>query len=309
MRIVLSVDMEGIAGIRDVRELLACRPEYWETGRAKLTDDVVAAATGLLDGGCDEVIVLDNHASGHRDNLLTDRLPPGVDVATWNVFDLPNIGIDGMLQVGYHPRRCVPGFAPHTYIPGLRLWLDDEEISESHGRAWAAHSALLGITGHENHRDTLGSLAETLFLTVQQGADPHHPQPIFDDPAESADALRSFAREAMRCITAAPRPTASVEATFTACLELPDEAQVQTMLGGGWVRTTDETFTVTLRSWGEAREPLAVAMNAAMGPFLGALTSLDLTSHDAMSRQSPRERDRLTTLFLEALDADAAKRT
>jgi D-amino peptidase len=303
MRIVLSVDMEGIAGIRDARELLACCPEYWDAGRVRLTDDVVAAATGLREGGADEVIVLDNHASGHPNNLIADRLPEGVRVAAWNVFDLPDASVDGMLQVGYHPRRGITGFAPHTYVPGLRLWHDDEEISESHGRAWAARTPLLGITGHAHHGTTLGSLAGVPFLAVQSGTDAHRPQPKFADERESADAIRAFAASAMRRIGDAPRPAPPKGATFAATLERAGDSQVRAMLAGGWRRMNDNAFGVVLQDWAQAREPLATAMNAAMAPFVSALTGLDLSSRDAMARQDLGRRDRLTALFLEALRA------
>jgi hypothetical protein len=308
MRIVLSIDMEGIAGICDVRELLACCPEYWDTGRARLTEDVLAAASGLLDGGASEVIILDNHASGHPANLIADHLPSGCHIATENVFDLPRAGIDGMLQVGYHPRRSVAGFAPHTYIPGLRLWMDDEEISESHGRVWAAQTALLGITGHANHGSHLGSLLEVPFLAVQHGLDPHHPDPVFTEPIESAEAILSFARETMRHIADAPRPTAPRDAIFAATLGHPDDAQVSTMLAGGWVRQSEEGFAVTLPDWAHVRELLAVAMQAAVAPFVGPLTALDMSSRDAMARQDPNARDRLTAMFLESLHADSGPR-
>ena len=306
MRIVLSIDMEGIAGIRGVGELLACCPEYWDTGRARLTDDVLAAAQGLLDGGASEVIILDNHASGHPANLIADHLPFRSRIATDNVFDLPRAGIDGMLQLGYHPRRSVAGFAPHTYIPGLRLWVDDEEISESHGRVWAARAALLGITGHSNHGRNLGSLDAVPFLAVQEGDDPHHPRPVFNDPQESAEAIWSFAREAMRHIAGALRPAIPRGCTFTATLEHPDDAQVATMLAGGWARQMDHEFAVRLSDWAEARTPLAVAMQAAMLPFAAPLAALDMSSRDAMTRQDVEARDRVTALFLQSLKAGIA---
>jgi D-aminopeptidase len=308
MRIVLSIDMEGIAGISGVRELLACCPEYWDTGRARLTDDVLAAASGLLDGGASEVIILDNHASGHPANLIADHLPSGSQIATENVFDLPRAGIDGMLQVGYHPRRSVAGFAPHTYIPGLRLWMGDEEISESHGRVWAAQTALLGIIGHTNHGNNLGSLLEVPYLAVQHGIDPHHPKRVFTEQVESAEAIRSFARDAMRHIADAPRPTAPRDAIFAATLEHPDDAQVGTMLAGGWVRQSDEAFAVTLPDWAQARAPLAAARQAAVAPFDGPLTALDMSSRDAIARQDPEARDRLTAMFLASLHADSGPR-
>jgi D-aminopeptidase len=308
MRIVLSIDMEGIAGVRGVRELLACCPEYWDTGRVRLTDDVLAAASGLLDGGASEVIVLDNHASGHPTNVVADQLPSGCRIGTDNVFDLPQAGIHGMLQVGYHPRRSAAGFAPHTYIPGLRLWMDEEEISESHGRVWAAQAPLLGITGHANHGNNLGSLGAVPFLAVQHGTDPHHPEPVFTDPRESVEAIWSFAREAMRHSSDALRPTAPRDATFAATLEHPDDAQVETMLAGGWVRHSDETFAVTLPDWAQARGLLGVAMQAAMAPFVGPLAALDMSSRHAIARQDGEQRESLVAMFLASLQADTGSR-
>jgi hypothetical protein len=301
MRIVLSADMEGIAGIRDARELLACCPAYWDSGRASFTRDVASASAGLLEGGATEVIILDNHASGNPSNLDTRLLPTGARIATWNVFDLPDLDIDGMLQVGYHPRRMVPGFAPHTYIPGLRLWFDGEEISESHGRAWAAQAPLLGIVGHANHGRTLGSLADAPFLAVQDGDDPHRPQPIFAASAESDASIRSFARDAMRGIGDAPVPAAPDGGLFVASLQEPDDSQVRTMLAGGWSRRTEGSFESYLRRWADARELLAAAMNAALAPFLEDLAALELSCREAMAAQSANRRERLTRLFLDHL--------
>jgi D-amino peptidase len=305
MRIVLSADMEGIAQIHHARELLAWCPEYWDTGRRKLTDDVIAAATGLLEGGATEVVVLDNHASGHPCNILIDRVPAGVSVATCNVFDLPEMDADGMLQVGYHPRAGVAGFAPHTYIPGLRLWVDDEEISESHGRAWAAGTPLLGISGHASHGHRLGSLSAVPFLAVQAGEHPHRAAAVFPDAAESAEAIRSFARDAMRGLAEAPLPTPPARTTFTAVLDEVDDSQVATMVAGGWTRTGVRAFAAPLDTWAAAREPLAAAMSAALAPFLDELAALDLTTRDTMLEQHPATRDRLTSLFLDRIRTPA----
>jgi len=280
MRVVLSADMEAIAGMRSAREVLACCREYWESGRAAYTADVVAAAQGLLDAGATEVVVLDNHASGNPHNLLHDRFPDGVREESWNVFDLPAQGIDAMLQVGYHPRGGVAGFVPHTYTPGLRLRVAGEEISESHGRAWAAQAPLLGITGNAAHERTLGSLAGTPFLVVQGGTDPHFATPVLDDPGE---AVRSFAADALRGIADAPR------------FEPPAGVAFEATVRG------EPLFTVELAEWADAREPLAAAMGAGMAPFMGHLRALDLSSREAFERQDPAEREELTALFLDAI--------
>jgi D-amino peptidase len=280
MRVVLSADMEGIAGMRSARDVLACCPEYWDRGRAAYTADVVAAAQGLLDAGATEVVVLDNHASGNPHNLLLDQLPQGAREESWNVFDLRAHGIDAMLQVGYHPRNGVTGFVPHTYSPGLRLSVGGEQISESHGRAWAARAPLLGITGNAAHRRTLGSLEGVPFLVVQEGDDPHAATPVLEDPAES---IRSFAREALHAIADAPRFAPPAGVAFEA------------MLDG------ERLFAIELSEWADAREPLATAMGAAMAPFMGHLRALDLSSREALERQDARACEELAQLFLDAI--------
>jgi D-amino peptidase len=280
MRVVLSADMEGIAGMRSTREVLACCAEYWDSGRTAYTADVAAAAQGLLDAGATDVIVLDNHASGNPHNLLADQLPHGVREESWNVFDLPAQGIDAMLQVGYHPRGGVAGFVPHTYTPGLRLRVGEEEISESHGRAWAALVPLLGITGNAAHARTLGSLEGVPFLVVQEGELPHAATPVLEDPV---DAIRSFAHEALRGIADAPRFEPPAGVTFEATL------------------SGEQLFAIELNEWADAREPLASAMGTAMQPFMGHLRTLDLSSREAFERQDPGACEELTALFLDAV--------
>ena len=79
MRVVLSVDMEGVSQLRDPHEIFACRPEYWQTGKPRIEADTVAAVQGLLEGGASEVIILDNHGGGNPMNvsatfLISNRL-------------------------------------------------------------------------------------------------------------------------------------------------------------------------------------------------------------------------------------------
>ncbi len=148
MLVALSVDMEGASQLRSVREIFGCMPEYWETGKPRLEADVAAACEGLLAGGASEVVVLDNHG-GNTINVSAESLPAGARLETWHVYDLPGHGVDAMFQVGYHARGGVDGFLSHTYMPGLRLRVAGELISESHCRAWAAEVPLLGIVGND----------------------------------------------------------------------------------------------------------------------------------------------------------------
>jgi D-aminopeptidase len=282
MRVVLSADMEGISQISSLREILATCPEYWDAGRAKLTADVAAAAEGLLAGGADEVVVLDNHASGNPENLLADRFPSRVRVETWNVFDLPDHHVDAMLQGGYHPAGGRDGFAPHSYIPGLRLRVGDVEVSESHGRAWAAGVPLLGVTGHAEHGRRLGALGDVPFLAVQDGNDRLTAHGLFDDADAGLAAIHDFARAS---VAAVGRVDAAVA---------PEGDFVATLDGRPLLR-------VPLGTWADAREPLATAMAAALEPFAKLMGPLDLSSRDALSTQPADALNAVADRFADSL--------
>jgi D-aminopeptidase len=257
--------MEGASQLRSVREIWGCLPEYWATGRPRLEMDVRAVCEGLLMGGASELVVLDNHG-GNTMNVSPEALPEGARLETWRDFDLREHEVDAMFQVGYHPRGGVDGFLSHTYLPGLRLRVDGELISESHGRAWASGLPLLGITGNDLHRDTLGSLAETPFLVVQRTVSRSEVEPLFG-AEDGANAIREFAEQCMQGAASAPAVTAPSDLTFEASLPNGNEV-VEQMTLAGWERVGEVEFVAQLETSDDTRELLAAAMNAALEPFL-----------------------------------------
>jgi D-amino peptidase len=284
--VVLSADMEGVSQLREAREIVAACPEYWDTGRPRYEAEVVAACEGLLAGGATEVVVLDNHASGNPANIADDALPPGARNETWNVWDLPKHGVDAMLQVGYHARGGVDGFLSHTYGLDLRLRYGDELISESHGRAWAARTRLIGITGNDMHEQTLGSLAGTPFLVVQRSAG-HKAA----EPTAGLDAIREFARTCAE--NAGEMSPVDVPGASRLAASMPHGATVEaTMREGGFTRTGEVEYEIALDSWRDAREPVATAMLAAFAPVLRAWSN-ELTSR---GRARAYDRDKRESL-------------
>jgi D-aminopeptidase len=277
VRVVISADMEGISQLVDPDEILAFTRAYWATGRRRLTADVVAAADGLLAAGADEVIVLDNHASGNPENVPSDALPDGARLETWNVFDLRSHGVDALLQVGYHARAGVSAFVSHTYVPGLWLRADGELISESHGRAWAAGVPLLGIVGNDAHERTLGSLAGVPYLAVQRTSSATHVTPVFDVEG-AAEAITAFAANSLR--QGGGIPSAPSDLLFEASLRAGDE-ETRTLAAAGWRQESETEYAIDLASWDDAREPLAAAMGAAIARWLPHFTAFDLTSEAA----------------------------
>jgi D-aminopeptidase len=258
--------MEGVSQLREPNEIFACRPEYWRTGQPRMQADTIAAVEGLLGGGASEVIILDNHGGGNPTNVSAECLPIGARLETWNVFDLPSKGIGAMLQLGYHSRGGGEGFISHTYMPGLRLRVGDELISESHGRAWAGQVPLIGIIGNDTHQETLGSLSQTPYLVVQRTVRNDLAEPVFGEQ-DGLEAIRAFARDALRDAANMPPPVIPGDVAFAA--SMPNGAeQSDAMQAAGWRRTGEVEYEVHLTTWGDARPLLAMAMNAAVAPLL-----------------------------------------
>jgi D-aminopeptidase len=286
--VVLSADMEGVSQLRLAREIFAACPEYWLTGKRRLEEEVAAACEGLLAGGADEVVVLDNHGSGNPANIAAGSLPPGARLETWNLWDVPQHGADAMLQVGYHARGGVDGFLSHTLVPGLRLRCGDELISESHGRAWAARTRLIGIIGNDAHERTLGSLSGTPFLVVQRSNGRGSAEPV-----AGIDAVREFSRTCAE--NAAEVRPVDVPGETRLAASMPNGAAVETtMREGGWTRTGEVEYEITLRTWDDAREPVGAAMLAGFSPLAPAWSS-DLTSPEEADAYDPAKRDWLGT--------------
>ena len=75
MKVFISADMEGTAGIACWPETERDKPEYPEF-QALMTAEVVAACEGALEAGATEILIKDALHTGR--NLLVDRLPPEV---------------------------------------------------------------------------------------------------------------------------------------------------------------------------------------------------------------------------------------
>jgi len=258
MLVALSADMEGVSQLDDWRAIFAFEPAYWREGRAQMEAEVAAAARGLLTGGADEVVVLDNHASGNPINIRAESLPARARLETWDVFELRDRGVDALLQVGYHSRAGLDAFVAHTYVPELVLYVDSEPISESHGRAWAAGVPLLGICGNDVHGRTLGSLGDVPYRVAQRTS-----STVDARPAATLDEIERFAEDVAR--------------SGGVPVHSPKRAQL-----AAFVRA-EPLYTLDIARWEDARQPIADAMAAAIAPWLPYITPFDLTSEEAMT--------------------------
>ena len=119
MKVYISVDMEGIAGVN--------HPGPTGSGHARypaavelMVGETNAAIEGALAGGADDILVNDSH--GGMFNLLPAALHPAARVLqgqkAWSMVEGagPDAGFDVALFVGYHARAGHPrGTIAHTY--------------------------------------------------------------------------------------------------------------------------------------------------------------------------------------------------
>lgn len=124
MKLYISSDMEGVAGVSSWQQVDARtpHPEY-ATYRRYYTQEVRAAIEGARDATACDVLVNDSHGPMH--NLLLDDLPEDVRVVFGNRKPLSMVqeaeaGFDGAFFVGYHgaagDRDAV---LCHTYAPSV----------------------------------------------------------------------------------------------------------------------------------------------------------------------------------------------
>ena len=123
LRVFISADMEGVAGVVDLTQVRQNGPDY-ETSRTLFTGEVNAAIQGAFDAGATEVVVNDSH--GTHTNLLPEQLDPRAALIRGRpkLFGMVQ-GLDSTFEaavlVGYHARAStMNAVLDHTYSLNIR---------------------------------------------------------------------------------------------------------------------------------------------------------------------------------------------
>ena len=117
LKVYISADMEGIAGVVSEQQLSPAGFEYARF-REFQTAEVLAAIAGAREAGATEIVVSDSHGNGQ--NLLIERLPADVTVIrSWPRPLMMMQGIDSTFHaavfIGYHTATTnVRGVRAHT---------------------------------------------------------------------------------------------------------------------------------------------------------------------------------------------------
>ena len=147
LRIFISVDMEGIAGVVTGDQLSSSGFEY-ERFRGLMTEEANAAIAAARAAGATEFVVADSH--GSMQNLLVEKLPADVQVVRGSPRPLGMMqGIDasfgGAIFIGYHASTTNPaGVRAHSFSSANLADVRLNGVSMTEG-AWNA--ALAGHYG------------------------------------------------------------------------------------------------------------------------------------------------------------------
>lgn len=170
MDVLISVDMEGVAGIATRQQTSPDGRDY-PIARALMTAEANAAIAGAFDGGATSVVVNDSH--GPMDNLLGEQLDPRAEYVIGDPKPLdmvqevtPQTGV--VLFVGYHAGAADPsGVLAHTYSGAAfaDVRLNGRSVSEAELNALMA--AAVGVpVGLVTGDDVICAVAEKAFPGV-----------------------------------------------------------------------------------------------------------------------------------------------
>ena len=173
MRVYISVDMEGLAGValrQQISRYLGGR--HYQQGRRLVMAEVNAAVAGAFDGGATQVLVHDNHGSSM--NMSIEALDPRAQVFMGNLpyprCALLEPDVDLYFCLGYHAAQGVlHAFRDHTVSSSRwsNVWLNGLAIGELGLSAACAgvYGVPVGLVGGDDKvcaeaRALLGSAVE-----------------------------------------------------------------------------------------------------------------------------------------------------
>jgi D-amino peptidase len=241
MKVFISSDIEGTAGIVDWQQVRASGADY-ALGRRLLTDEVNAAIDGAADAGASEILVNDSHSTmqnldpgalHHRASYLSGRHKPlymmeGLDGTFGAVF-----------MVAYHGAiGAERAILSHTYNP-LAVWevrLNGIAAGESALNALVAlhHRVPVAlITGDEaTAEEARPFLPDVEAVVVKRSITRFAAESLHPD--RSCELIRDGAAQALTRASTIPPPAIELPATLEVTFLTADMAEMST-----WIRGVD----------------------------------------------------------------------
>ncbi len=148
MKVYISVDIEGVAGITHWDEATKTHPTYPEF-REQMTREAIAACNGAIAAGATEILLKDAHDSGR--NIITADLPDCVRIIRgWSGHPLSMVqelddSFAAAMLIGYHSKAGAEGNPlAHTMTGRVnQITLNGNVVSEFLLHSYAA--AMQGV--------------------------------------------------------------------------------------------------------------------------------------------------------------------
>ncbi|MDB5859666.1 MAG: D-aminopeptidase DppA, Metallo peptidase family [Ramlibacter sp.] len=211
MRVLVSTDIEGVAGVVHHQQTRAGNPEY-ERARMLMTQEANAAIAGAFDGGATEVLVNDSH--GDFRNMPAELLDPRARTVLGKPRYLSMMagveeGVTAVCMVGYHSRAQGRGILAHTInsFAFARIFFNDMEMGEAgiYGALAGEHGATVVMASGddvfiEEHRPLF---PQAVFVQTKRATG--QTSGVSLSPAASCAAIRAGVAQALEGHRA-PRP-------------------------------------------------------------------------------------------------------
>ncbi len=238
MKIFVSSDMEGTAGVVDWGQCLLGEPEY-EYYRGLLQGEVNAAIEGALSAGATEFLVNDSHSK--MQNLRPDTLAGNARYLSGRhkpMYMMQGLDstFDAIFFVSYHGSMSTSAPLSHTYNPRAiaEVRLNGTVVGESGINALVAlgHGVpIVLVTGDEITAAEAGAVSPGIHSAVVKtavsrfAADSMH-------PAQARRLIFDRAEEAVRQVGSAVPPSITLPATLEITFRNPDLAEMATWITG-----------------------------------------------------------------------------
>jgi len=239
VKVYLSSDMEGTAGVVDWAQCIGPSAEY-EHYRRLLQDEVNAAIEGALSAGATEILVNDSHST--MQNLRPGELAGNARYLSGRhkpMYMMQGLdsSFDAIFFVSYHGSMASEASTlSHTYNPRAiaRVRLGDVEVGESGINALVAlgHGVpIVLVTGDDTTAEEAQLICPDIHAAVVKSsvtrfaADSMH-------PASACDLIRDTAAAALKDLKTARLPQIDLPATLEVDFHNGDFAEMATWVSG-----------------------------------------------------------------------------
>jgi D-amino peptidase len=264
MRVYISVDMEGIAGVVHEDQTDPIQPQHageYNRFRRLMTNEANAAVAGALEAGATRVLVNDSHWLMR--NLLIEELHPGAELLSGgpkrrSMVEAIDTGFDVAMFIGYHARAGTQDATiDHTYTSRVyEVRVNGDPVGEL-----GLNAAMAGVFGvpvalvsgdqalAAEARSLLGGSIET--VVVKEAVGRFAARSV--SPATACDRIRAGAAEALqrshRPFTLPSPIRLEVDFVETQMADMAELVPGSSRVHGRTVSYTGDDYREVFRAW------------------------------------------------------------